>query len=815
MSVSKRNFVIGISLILICIMLLGCLPNKQGGFTCIATPLISKIKSMVPATKKTSPVASTGPTRPRQPARTGAITTGTKVQAASQSVDPSGGMVAVNKPGDPLDGFVIDVPAKSYSGSRKFKVSSAPITKQTFGNDINPISPMITVDNGGGYSDEIMFVRVPVKVPDGKFAMGFLYDEKSKQLEGMPMVGRDSDSITVATRHFSNFFISMIEEALLKKNIDSGFRPGIDDWQFDNMGSYIIPDGQCSGQSISVMWYYYAQPDGRDACLYGRYDNNGNQPATPDLWQDDSLGYRFCSTIQRDSMMSSGSGALTNWISLAGIGWKKQPAVEGSGLLPKWNRVQIPGISDESTLRLFAYSIQASGQPQFVALLSNAGTGHAMVCYAVSDNGTLLIADPNYHGKDDRMIEYADSKFKPYNSGANKADIDAGKGKAYEKIIYAGAWTLVSYDKVAGRWTEFKNRTIGNDRFPAYNLRYRDADGQMQDMKDGVVSPDGYIYVKATEALLSLSGPRPLMGMAFRDGTQVVEEPKGFKLNLGKNKLGIFVLGEVGNGWEPVDFKYFDVIYGSLSIDPATLSGEPNKQYTFTAKADSPPAGARFDWYVDGSKAQGNTSNSYTASFKTEGSHKVSVNLVDSAGKEIQAAEAAVTIKAAASGGSGGLAELQKTTLFSAQMLCDKFLFDEVTQSGNSPIEWSYNFKIPENAGFMSITWKGASFSGKTVTQPQNSGTHLVEGTVSPDGKTLLSVDYTYSFKDDSYVYTRSLKWKNIPIGPWITSNPAEYIVKMEARNTASIGGRLVRDQILLSPPIKDFKEFKLQCMFR
>ena len=76
-----------------------------------------------------------------------------------------------------------------------------------------------------------------------------------------------------------------------------------------------------------------------------------------------------------------------------------------------------------------------------------------MICYAVSDNSTLLVADPNYHGRDDCKIEYAEGKFKPYNSGANKADIDAGKGQAFEKIEYEGAWTIVPYDKIAGRWT--------------------------------------------------------------------------------------------------------------------------------------------------------------------------------------------------------------------------------------------------------------------------------------------------------------------------------------------------------------------------
>jgi len=51
LSTSKRNFLIGISLLLVVIILIGCLPNKQGGFTCVCVPVISKIRSMLHITK--------------------------------------------------------------------------------------------------------------------------------------------------------------------------------------------------------------------------------------------------------------------------------------------------------------------------------------------------------------------------------------------------------------------------------------------------------------------------------------------------------------------------------------------------------------------------------------------------------------------------------------------------------------------------------------------------------------------------------------------------------------------------------------------
>ena len=186
-----------------------------------------------------------------------------------------------------------------------------------------------------------MTVKIPVTVTADYFAMGFIYDEKTQTLEGLPTVEQDSTSITVATNHFTDVVISEILKSLIKKDVDSGFRPGIDDWQFTNYGSYIAQGGHCAGQSMSAMWYYIVQPDGKDLTLYGRYDNNGNQPATPKLWQDDSYGYRFASTTQNDMDWDSVSRKFS------------KDLVSQSG---------------ETTYDLFAYTMQLNHEPQMVEI---------------------------------------------------------------------------------------------------------------------------------------------------------------------------------------------------------------------------------------------------------------------------------------------------------------------------------------------------------------------------------------------------------------------------------------------------------------
>jgi len=536
------------------------------------------------ASSKTSPGSSNSTASSATASfRTGNITTGPEVDAAAQSIDAAGGIVGISKTGDVLDGFAIDVPPGSYSSSTAFKVSYAPITGQTFGSDITPVSPMISVDNGGAYSDQLMYVTVPVKVPDDDFAMGFIYDATTKQLEGMPLEAVDADSVTVGTRHFSNFFVGMISKALLTNDIDTKFQPGEDDWRFTNYGSYIAQAGHCEGQSLTALWYYVTKPDGANVHLNGSYDNNGNQPATPDLWQDDSLGYRFCSVIQND--IKYGDFANTFWLNLGGQAVKKIGGV--------WKVVSVPGIGDEATWDLFAYSMEATKEPQLVNIWSSAGGGHAMIVYRIYQ-GNLYVADPNYPADTTRIINYADGKFTPYNSGDNKADIDAGNGTAYDIIDYLGKSTVLSWASINQRWTELKQGTIGNGSFPTYQIIWLDNKNVSHPLADGYVSSDKLISIN-TSVNNRKAGEISACAV-YRDGKALPWDANGnYQLLPGVNKLGIYVCVQVpkvdqkGNHYleaEYVDFKYINVIYNSATTTDSGMLAILQTKTIFTGMLD-------------------------------------------------------------------------------------------------------------------------------------------------------------------------------------------------------------------------------------
>lgn len=477
-----------------------------------------------------------GGTAPSSPAA-GRMRTGPAIQVLSANVPPAGGALVVQKPGEPLDRLAIDIPSASYSGATRFTVSYEPIISHPFGARVTPISPLITVDNGGGYADQLMKVTIPAQVPDGYFAMGFFVDRQSGKLEGMPLLAVTRDAITVATRHFSSFVVSMIpltelDQAIVSGMIDTGFRPGLDDWEFPNLGSYIHPNGHCAGQSLTALWYFVNRPDGPGVHLWNRYDRNGARPATPDLWYDDSQAYRLASIVHHD----------INWQT-----WENKLMY------------QLAGASDRLTLRAFAYAMIATGEPQEVGIFSAAGGGHDMVAYLIKDS-TLYIADPNYPGDNNRRIvfDHATGKFKPYNSGLNAAAIAAGYGQAFETIQYAAKSATVDWGVISRRWAEMQAGSIGTSLFPGYQLFWVNEQGQQIPLTDGAVIEQTYVKIA-----FRVTGAAKSAVLIYLNGAPAEKSVNGmYELRPGRNEVGVGVFGMrtgAERDFDYIDFKYVNV----------------------------------------------------------------------------------------------------------------------------------------------------------------------------------------------------------------------------------------------------------------
>ncbi|MFC2083110.1 hypothetical protein ACFLSG_03630 [Candidatus Bipolaricaulota bacterium] len=439
-----------------------------------------------------------------------------------ETVGPDGGDIVVDDPESPLDDMRLEVPAGAYAAETEFAVSHRPFEGE-LPDGVSALTPIVEVENGGDYADEIMTITIPIELPEDHFAMGFFVHENGT-LEGMPLVELTQDSITVATMHFSDFFIAVIADTLLEAPIETGFKPGTDDWQFPNRGS-AIARGHCAGQSVSAMWYYYEKHLQGAPQLYGQYDNNSG-PKTPDLWQDDSNGYRLASTIQKD--------------------------IDFRNLLRKTFNA-LAGMSDLVTWKAFLFSMHVTREPQYVEIWdTDTGKGHAMIAYAVNpEMGHLRIADPNYPGDEERLILYQDGTLWPYESGDNILDILLGLTKNYERICYGAKSALLPWSTATHRWSEFENGTIGDDRFPIAELHVRTADGKRLLLTDGLKTN--------AESLDVVMAPSGLTYSVWRDGSWLPFDAQGnFSLLPGENLLGFYIKSVEGDG-KYVDFQWIRV----------------------------------------------------------------------------------------------------------------------------------------------------------------------------------------------------------------------------------------------------------------
>lgn len=595
------------------------------------------------------------PTEPEtnNPSNSDVIKVGTLVNVTSQPVGSSGGTINILTAGSPLRGMQITIPPNSYSATRTFEISYAQIENHKLGSNFNPISPLIRISNGGGYAENTINVKIPIKKTKDDFAIGFLYDASTGKLEALPLLDVSDSSVTVNTRHFSttgstlgkglnndqsftNLVVSSIKESVLMGQtvLSSGFTPGVDDWEFINYGSFISPKGHCAGQSMTAMWYFYEKKLKGEPSLFHRYDELNNPDLPKFMWTDNPLGYRFASTIQEDFNF---------------LGWIRNVNIQ-SYLAP-------------ITWKTFIAAMLITGQPQFVIIKNSAtNEGHAMIVYKIGvTEGKLYVADPNYpNNKSEgginsiRTISYNNGNFLPYGSFLKVGD----PGISFDQIAFFGKTANIDWMQITKRFSEFNSKTIGNDRFPNYSLRIKEGKNRFS-----IGEPKDWPLLKDT---LNTNMDTIAIGLLFDplyDRKLLVRDYNGniiFRINswldfdfltlkTGQNKYGFEILAAKDNINVPeyyVDFKWIIIKYTKpLSItttesdkSPILADGTKNKEYTFIANSwgIAPKNGkAKYEWNFGDGTSNTVVNNDSTAKhiFSKEGSFTIKCTLYDDSKK--------------------------------------------------------------------------------------------------------------------------------------------------------------------------------------
>ena len=548
----------------------------------------------------------------------------------TQDISVAGGTISITGTRTPLDGMIITIPPGSYSSSRTISIGFRKMDTTALPAGVGAFSPLITIHGGSGYADSLITVKIPATVPAGTFAMPFSYNKNNRMFEGLPLIGIDDTSITFETRRLSlrgqepgrlhngeeAYFLPLVilgvaEETLRNKaEIATGFKPGVDDWEFVNRGSYIARGGHCAGQSITALWYF----DEKKAALgplYSRFDRLDS------IEFDNPRGYRFASVVHQD--LHWGGAASDLFL-----------AIRANPLFARWS------------WWAFALSMYVTSSPQYVGLKSASG-GHAILAYKISLSDSLLyVADPNFPGKE-RTIRFVSDSFAPYSSRQNADDI---ADKPYTAVGYRGVSSLIGWEEIGPRWQEMEEGSIGSiasNTFPSYTFRQRfDTQESPIDsvIMTGLDTLELLVRCPACDSGYGTTDAQPLR-IFDNDGTYIAttdlaavpDNDRGIiRLILRKDtiRLGLYALGsfktsppDVKRSSKFLDFRWITVLRRQVRISPVPLSGEPGKAYELTA-THALTTVEYFVWnFSDGSEAIQTTESTVSHTWETGGDYTV------------------------------------------------------------------------------------------------------------------------------------------------------------------------------------------------
>jgi hypothetical protein len=406
-------------------------------------PPLTPIPSQIPGDVIDQPVLASE--LPATPAERIEIQAGQFESLASGSTGAQGGSVSVSAPGSPMDGFTIQVPAGAYTQEVHLEISAAPILSHNLDSGLQVLTPLIHVEAGDVWAEDFMQLRLPLQLDPGQFAMLFIYDPQYGRLDALPLAEQDETHLVSLTTHFSEILGIAVNKAELDAlNIKTGFVQGVDNWQFTNFGSFLSPDGHCSGQSITAMDYFLFRRNGQ---LYGKYDPYNNaHPATPNFQFDDRAGYRLASVVQEK----------VDWDNLQRNYW-----------------MQVQKDNDELSYYAFALALRASREPQYVSVRSPTG-GHALILYEKFGD-RLYVSDPNFPEPSARRAIVYNRPHKTFLAYYSGSDARA-TGTAYFDIYYINKYGMMHPAQLAAYWAQVENGTIGADLFPEYELILNEVD---------------------------------------------------------------------------------------------------------------------------------------------------------------------------------------------------------------------------------------------------------------------------------------------------------------------------------------------------
>lgn len=390
------------------------------------------------------------------------------------SVGGGGSTLSYTKAGDPLNGLTLVVPAGAYPTGAQFTVVADSTTAVPLPSGFSQVGPTLVITNTKGYADSAMTLKVPMQVATTFGIAPFYYDPVSHTLEGIPMVDRTATSATLVTHHFSRDLMAIpgnvppagaatagvrmgfgavsivwvkVPKSSLVGTFRSGFLAGVDNWEFINWGSYLGPNGDCEGISISEMFYHFFHKLAGEAPLYHHFD------LTLENVLDNVQGIRFAGSVQADYVVRFRAG------------FDQVDRLTQQGIA---NGVAV----DELTSTWILLTLKLTGNPVLLGI-RGANGAHAVVAYSATSDGShtdVRFADPNFPVTG-RTMSFDNGHLTPIPVSLTA---DAA-GDLYDFAYALAVSSEIPIISISNRFDEFTQQHAGVDRLPAqYRAEYYD-----------------------------------------------------------------------------------------------------------------------------------------------------------------------------------------------------------------------------------------------------------------------------------------------------------------------------------------------------
>jgi hypothetical protein len=388
------------------------------------------------------------------------------------TVGTGGGVSRVTDSG-PLKGMELIVPGGAITAPLQATVSYTPATGFPAIAGTTVISPLITVATTATTDVAApIAIHVPATVPPNTFPVTVAFDPATGARAVVSTLSWDANGVTTMFASIASttllgsteangslraglrgssslhLVVIAVSDSAVMADYDTGFRPGVDDWEFPFATTAADTIPISVGLPLTALWYYTTKPSA--ASLNRRFQLAAGVPFS------DAAGLRWTSEISKQNGTTYARGALST-LMLAAMGADTTGA--------DWNQFL-------SVRAAFALAQGAVPAPQFIfvsqSIGSSAGLAYPpLIVYRATGNN-LYIADADAPGDVNRYLTFNHTLgMTPYAIvGSSSSNPVSGM----HPVTFALA-TQVQPSLLSSTYAQALAGTIGGDDFPAYQFR--------------------------------------------------------------------------------------------------------------------------------------------------------------------------------------------------------------------------------------------------------------------------------------------------------------------------------------------------------